>query len=610
MWYIGETSDKGEIGYATSPLPIHVPEDAETIQAAIDSAVDGNLVLVDEGTYYENINFKGKAITVASHFYVDGDSSHKENTIIDGSQHENPDSGSVVYFISGEDTNSVLCGFTVTGGTGTKMNWDSNVSWVGGGIYCLSGGTILNNIIRENIIEADVFSAVGIGILAGWTESRSGYVYIEGNTISSNSVTNTNRAGGGGIFIRCNGKITDNVITDNISTSSDGDWGGGAIVSSGYSDLYISVDICNNRIENNQLNTNGSSSEGMGGGIFYRQSNGNICNNTIHNNSIKSNDKVHGGGIWINHSPLTTIANNRISSNIIEGNSIYVHAIGGGGIYYDSDNISGKISIYNNLVVYNKSIKGDGGGITFGSSLSNDVDLINNTIAYNEADHVGGGIATRDNNVGFMFNSIVWGNTASSDEQIYPADGSTILISYSDIQNGNTDDGNISADPLFKDTVSFALSDSSLCIGAGTDSIEFGEIWCHCPDEDLIGHRRPYPRGSMPDMGAIESMRGEPEPTSIEDSEILTPLAFELTQNYPNPFNPKTDINYELPITNYVDLSVYNLLGQKVATLVNEQQKAGYHQVEWDASGFSSGIYYYKIEAGEFQDVKKMVLLR
>jgi hypothetical protein len=97
--------------------------------------------------------------------------------------------------------------------------------------------------------------------------------------------------------------------------------------------------------------------------------------------------------------------------------------------------------------------------------------------------------------------------------------------------------------------------------------------------------------------------------TSIKEPVSLA-TEFRLYQNYPNPFNPTTIINYELPITNYVELSIYNLLGQKVTILVSERQKAGHHQVEWDASGFSSGIYYYRIEAGEFQDVKKMVLLK
>jgi len=98
--------------------------------------------------------------------------------------------------------------------------------------------------------------------------------------------------------------------------------------------------------------------------------------------------------------------------------------------------------------------------------------------------------------------------------------------------------------------------------------------------------------------------------TGIDRNNQPFPKKFMLKQNYPNPFNPKTIINYELRITSNVELSIYNLLGQKVATLVNEQQQAGYHQVEWDASGFSSGVYYYRIEAGEFQDVKKMILLR
>jgi outer membrane protein assembly factor BamB len=99
--------------------------------------------------------------------------------------------------------------------------------------------------------------------------------------------------------------------------------------------------------------------------------------------------------------------------------------------------------------------------------------------------------------------------------------------------------------------------------------------------------------------------------TQVDDSNNLFPQIFELMQNYPNPFNPKTIINYELQMINHVDLSIYNLLGQKVATLVDKRQKAGYHQVEWNASEFASGLYYYQLrtEAG-FIQTKKLVLLR
>jgi alkaline phosphatase D len=102
--------------------------------------------------------------------------------------------------------------------------------------------------------------------------------------------------------------------------------------------------------------------------------------------------------------------------------------------------------------------------------------------------------------------------------------------------------------------------------------------------------------------------------TAIEATSILEktsgPHTYKLYQNYPNPFNSRTMINYELPITNDVELSIYNLIGQKVVTLVSEKQKAGFHSVEWDASGYASGIYYYVIKAGLFVQVKKMILLR
>jgi len=88
------------------------------------------------------------------------------------------------------------------------------------------------------------------------------------------------------------------------------------------------------------------------------------------------------------------------------------------------------------------------------------------------------------------------------------------------------------------------------------------------------------------------------------------PRGYSLSQNYPNPFNPTTTISYQLPAINSVDLSIFNVLGQKVATLVSTKQSAGAYNVEWEANSYASGIYYYQLVAGDYKEVKKMILLK
>lgn len=89
-----------------------------------------------------------------------------------------------------------------------------------------------------------------------------------------------------------------------------------------------------------------------------------------------------------------------------------------------------------------------------------------------------------------------------------------------------------------------------------------------------------------------------------------TPLSFKLEQNYPNPFNPVTKISYALPKSGLVTLSVYDILGKEVATLVNEVKSAGSYSVDFNASNFTSGVYFYKIETNGFSDIKKMMLIK
>ncbi len=109
---------------------------------------------------------------------------------------------------------------------------------------------------------------------------------------------------------------------------------------------------------------------------------------------------------------------------------------------------------------------------------------------------------------------------------------------------------------------------------------------------------------SMNVMGANLRKEGGEEEIS------LTPTEYGLDQNYPNPFNPATTINYQLPEKNHVSLKVYDILGNLVSTLVDQEMEAGYYSVNWDASQLASGIYIYRIISGSFVSTKKMILMK
>ena len=98
--------------------------------------------------------------------------------------------------------------------------------------------------------------------------------------------------------------------------------------------------------------------------------------------------------------------------------------------------------------------------------------------------------------------------------------------------------------------------------------------------------------------------------TGVVKENNTIPNVYSLNQNYPNPFNPSTTISYAIPATQLVTLKIYNLLGQEVATLVNQEQTAGNYTVKLDASSFASGIYFYSLQAGNFTSTKKMMLMK
>lgn len=99
-------------------------------------------------------------------------------------------------------------------------------------------------------------------------------------------------------------------------------------------------------------------------------------------------------------------------------------------------------------------------------------------------------------------------------------------------------------------------------------------------------------------------------PTAIGDQSPSIPDRYEVSQNYPNPFNAQTAIEYSLPQDAHVKIVIYNLLGQNVETLFNGNQTAGIHQVTWDASEVPTGVYFYRMETGEFTQTRKMLLAK
>jgi hypothetical protein len=104
---------------------------------------------------------------------------------------------------------------------------------------------------------------------------------------------------------------------------------------------------------------------------------------------------------------------------------------------------------------------------------------------------------------------------------------------------------------------------------------------------------------------------GYDDELGIEDSDIeIVPTRYGLSQNYPNPFNAATTMSYMLPQSGTVTLSIYNLLGQRVATIFEGDKQAGRHTIIWDATGFPTGVYFARLEAGDYSKSIKMVLLK
>ncbi len=183
--------------------------------------------------------------------------------------------------------------------------------------------------------------------------------------------------------------------------------------------------------------------------------------------------------------------------------------------------------------------------------------------------------------------------------------GVSIDYEYSGIILANGDDELILISPD-GDTVDYVAWDdgisfpdptgASMALLSPTLDNSIGSNWV----ESII----PYGAGDYGTPGSANF------PVAITENKLKSPAQFSLFQSYPNPFNPVTTISYKLPKSEFVNLSIYNTRGQLVETLINRQIQSGYHFVKWDGSNVGSGVYFYRISAGDYSATGKCILLK
>ncbi|MBT6686247.1 MAG: T9SS type A sorting domain-containing protein [Bacteroidetes bacterium] len=535
------------------------------IQEAINSSNNGDTIIAHPRSYFENINFNGKNIVVASDYLLTGDTADIDSTIINGNQY-----GSCVIFENEEDTTAMLCGFTITNGSGYfYSNYTSNSgnyydAYLGGGIYCDSASPKLNSLkIVSNILYSSNGLKYGTGIFFNYS-----------NTIMNNcniSDNFSNFLDGGAIYcLFSNIKITNSKIHEN-------DEG----ITSTHSNVYLKFVLI---FDNINGNGNGGGIEANhsyfnlqnvslidntayvdGGGIYSDNSEFNIKNSIIQNNLAGMGG---GGGIFISSADSFNISNTKIIDNRARNyggiwsltstlNFKNVEIVGND----DSEDVAG--AFFSNCTTNFRNcliVRNDGGaqslsGIKFSSSQGY---LINVTIANNNCYVYEAATVFNNSNITIL-NSIIYGNYIPDGDNIFQFDIDGVAnIAYSNIGNLSPPNNiflqeNIQADPYFVypiptvpysgyQNLNYELMWNSPCIDAGID------FYVHNVDTILDLDSSEY-YGSAPDMGYYEYQFQSNTQIDIGVTDLV----------YPN------EINCGLSSNESIILSVRNFGSQSVS---------------------------------------------
>ncbi|MGE5804751.1 MAG: T9SS type A sorting domain-containing protein, partial [Ignavibacteria bacterium] len=354
----------------------------------------------------------------------------------------------------------------------------------------------------------------------------------------------------------------------------------------------------------------------------------NICTNSIDEHGIyvsnssdrpvvKNNQCFGNNGCGLHFNGDISMGGDGIIINaVIEGNILHDNGLGGGSAI-NMDGVQESI-IINNLI-YNNHATGIAMYMIDAAEGSKNNKVYNNTII-NPSDARWGIIAVNGSTGNILYNNIIinhhnFRGSISIDEsstENFISDYNLITdrmsnddgesnMSLEEWQSLGYDLHSALAPPeneLFTNyiTEDYTLIEGSEAVDKGTNYVS--EIIT----KDLNNLSRPQGNGF--DIGAYEYST----PSGIKSGKILS--EFLLYQNYPNPFNPATKIRYSIGNTQFVTLKVFNFLGREVAALVNEIKPAGEYEIELNASELASGVYFYKVQAGDYTSTKKLILLK
>lgn len=569
QWDFGDNTSSEEQN------PTHIYEDSGIYTVSLtvtdecdstDIMIKQNYILVD-GTHITAGNVSGIWAYDNSPYFVDGEITIQQNdelmiesgsTIIFTGHYKFNVYGRLVAQGAIDDTITFTAQDTLTGWDALRFN-DTNLNGQDSSkfVYCK---------LEYGITSDAIWVARSGGILC----DNSSDVLIKNCLIQKNSASTA----GGGISLYNNSNITiiENVITHNSS---------------------------------------GLQSWFPGGGI--------LCNNSnpkISKNKISHNIGWFGGGIYCGESSDAEIINNEIAYNFAMED--------GGGITASHSN-----PIITNNVIYHNTYEWSGGGICLiqASPIITNCTITNN---YPDelADYDGGGIRCSFGSNPSLVNCILWNNT--QDEVVFLSYGypNSITLSYTDIEGGsysivtngngtiNWLNGNLDFLPQFVDASNndYHLADGSLCIDAGDPN----ELYYDIEDPNNPGYAQYPAMGTITnDMGVYGGPHVIDWPVvGVGDDFVIHTSEVRLLQNHPNPFNPTTTIEFSIQNDSKVELLIFNIKGQKIKTVADNQFTRGLHSVIWNGddeygNSVSSGVYYYELSInGRTEAVRKCLLLK